>query len=78
MYVENIPAVGLLGIIHLKSPEVNSMFKKKKKSKFLLSHPLLDDSFMTQEMQNRSVMEWTTCLELLSTFESKKGVTLKS
>lgn len=70
MCVENVPAVGLLGTIHLKSPKVNSVFKKKK-SKFLLSHPLLRDSFKTQEMQNRSVMDWTACLELLSTFESK-------
>lgn len=72
MCVESIPAVGLLEIIHLELPKVNSVgFFFKKKSKFLLSHSLLDDSFMTQEMQNTSVMDWTSCLELSSTLESK-------
>lgn len=56
MCVENVPAVGLLGIVHQKSPKVNSVFKK---SLFFFSHALLDDSFVTQEMQNRSVMDWT-------------------
>lgn len=43
--MENIPAVGLLGIIHLKPPEVKSVLKSD--FFFFLSHPLLDGSFMT-------------------------------